>query len=435
MSYKGVEGFYKKNQNLFTTPSKIQTTYISYLAECLIKLGKYQKAISLLKTAETIKAQAFQIGDEPEQLDGFIQESLGECWYSLGEVGTALEYHKKALKIRKIVYFDEEHQHHIIAKSLVNIGNCLASLEQCEAGIQKHKKALSIQEAVFGKKHPLIATTKINLASCYSQIKLPKEALSLYEEALEIRESFLGNKHTDTLFARQSISICNNSLYIIDEKVKSIARDQFNRLIVYAYDVLRILSTDQIKFEKNPSGFLRYRLQVPADMSGEIETIRLHYWPIDFSINVVEAQHTHPNYFESMMLKGNYTHRVFVKNESGLPFKVYRMIKNSQAERNIIYLGKTKLEHDRDETVTAGNIVKFPRTLIHQVLKTEPDTLTINCVYKNREENFFDVFTPTSKFVDPQTEREILDSETAEPVLMRIQEILNDFIEARELIL
>src|SRR4029077_11837607 len=161
-----------------------------------------------------------------------------------------------------------------------------------------------------------------------------------------------------------------------------LSKSHFAELVSYAQDYLH--TNSNVTVEANPSGFYRIRLPIPKGffLEKKMEALRLHYWPPGTKLNMVEALHDHPNYFESMILNGGYTHSVYrhaKDDESGESFRLHRILKafgnpeeRNPLERNIFSLGMVKLINLGEEMVSENFTVRFPKSLIHQVLTYQP---------------------------------------------------------------
>ena len=93
-------------------------------------------------------------------------------------------------------------------------------------------------------------------------------------------------------------------------------------------------------------------------------------------------------------------------------------------------LGSVCLKKLIEETPPVESMVVFPTDLIHQVLKYEPQTLTINAVFKGENSlAYFDVFMPNDHQGDPQIEREYLKDDQSEKIVEEINELLKNWEE------
>ena len=78
--------------------------------------------------------------------------------------------------------------------------------------------------------------------------------------------------------------------------------------------------------------------------------------------------------------------------------------------------------------VSAGEIVAYPLTLIHRVLSSEPNTLTLNVVFKEEtDQPFYDVFiSKEGSIEDVKVSRDIMLADEASSFVARIISLLED---------
>lgn len=181
--------------------------------------------------------------------------------------------------------------------------------------------------------------------------------------------------------------------------------------------------------QKNESGFVRYTIPAPKDVQ-DIEKIRLNFWHEKFNIDP-ETVHNHPRYFESFIVKGGYQHDLYEKDGlTAEEYDNYRIFKDKKNNKNMMYIGPTHLENIASETTKTGDIVTFPDTMIHRVIKTDPKSLSLNVVFKDaQEEPFYDVFLAkgaTMKKVKIQ--RPVIVGEEAHQITADAIKILDGFI-------
>ncbi len=415
----------RKNVLVYPEDHPDLASHLSNKGDCFYQLGKYHIAMDLQVRALKIREGRF--GQHHPEVASSL-DALGTSYYSLGEFSKALESHQRAYGIKQMVF---EEDHYELADSLTGMGNSLASLGKAEEGLNAHEGALKIRKKVLGDTHPFVGACHVNIGSCLSSLERPKEAFNHYLRAYEIRLNRLGPKHPDTILSACYVSICKNLLdgkiEEVEDSVAPLTERDFNKFVAYALDYLEKADFESLQFVKNPTGFVRLHIPTPPDMEDRLENVRLNYWPLDFRLDVVEAQHTHPRYFESRILEGGYTHALFEKSEEGTPFRSHGIFKDTVEERSIIFKGPVKLRHLKDEKKAVGSIIRFPRSLIHQVIDTTPGTLTLNCVFKGSSHPVFDVFVSNDSFVDPQTERETLEQKHAQGVAEEIKQILRQF--------
>ncbi len=287
----------------------------------------------------------------------------------------------------------------LVANTLDNTGSCLAKLERYDEAKEMLIQAREIRKKVLQEKHPLVAVSLDNLGLCQSYSGDIEEALNNFQEALEIRRGCYEEDHPLIKLSLSYIETCEKVISISASPINSpgqnepclLSKNEFEALIEYARDYICHLDVNAQKvLEKNPSGFVRLRLPVPQEFSHRIETLRLNFWIPEVKIMVVEAAHNHPRYFESMIIKGGYTHRLYKEQTNSTADTTMhiasRIFKSNHLDRrNIFSIGKIHLEPIDVAEVKKGAMIAFPGSIIHQVLLTNEGTLTINCVFKKKK--------------------------------------------------
>lgn len=424
------ESFSEKNKKYYSQARPDFADALVRRGECSRKLGQYHEAMEFHKKAVQIQLDLFG-RKHPHVADSY--DHLGICHYSLGLFREASRCHEQALDIRGSLHRSGTFK---FGQSLTGQGNALAALGHVEQGLSVHQEALRVKKATLQIIHPSIAESLVNIASCLSLLNRQKESLEYYRQSFAMRCSTLGSQHPETLLSSQSVRSCELFLQdraeVLDTEIESIGKSSFIDLIKLAKSCLVSKDSHLLKFVANPTGFVRIHLPIPKSLSDKMESIRLNYWPLSFKVKMVEAQHTHPCYFESLILAGGYTHAVFKKSEEGIPFRAHRMFKNVYKERNIFFQGIVRLARIKEESTKRDSFQIFPRTLVHQVLSTKPGTLSLNCVYKSRDHNFFDVYVEKSSFEDPQVEREVLSSEDASTLVKEILPLIDAYLSPEE---
>jgi tetratricopeptide (TPR) repeat protein len=403
-----------------------------------------------------------------------LADSVEHIGYSLGYLGKfheALEKQKLALKTRKEHFGGNSYQ---TAESLCSVGTFLHRIGKYEEELAMYEEAYAIQTNVFGKKHPVVADTLDSMGCSLTKLERYDEAKSCLQEALAMRLQLFGEIHPAVALSYDNIGFCHSYQELYEEALTYFQKGQVNRLACYEKDhPLIALSNSYIEsckeaqerplkadndascllsreefetlidhavgyldaltpesvvtLEKNPTGFVRLRVPVPPQFSERIETLRLNYWLPEVKIKMVEAPHNHPRYFESMIIQGGYTHSLFTQAKEATSYVASRIFKSSQPDkRNIFSFGKIGLHHKQTQVVTKGNMIAFPRSLIHQVESQEGETMSINAVMKHAENrNYYDVFMPFKSEQDPQADRDYLISDESQKILSKMKAILN----------
>lgn len=208
---------------------------------------------------------------------------------------------------------------------------------------------------------------------------------------------------------------------------------RFRALAVYAQAYLRDNMT-RLACQKNESGFIRINVPTPKGVDSTFEGIkkvRLNYWePTTGVVINPESIHNHPNYFESLVMKGGYTHQLY---ETGKPqdpaYDLYRIIKNG-SKKSFAFISQTNLRSAENESVKRNDIVIFPLSMIHRVLNTEPGTLSLNTIFEDEDrQSSYDVFlTQNGTMNDVKTERELVPNDQSIFFIKKIDSAINDFM-------
>lgn len=187
---------------------------------------------------------------------------------------------------------------------------------------------------------------------------------------------------------------------------------------------------NDVTYEVNESGFIRVSFPPPARFQEFSARVRLNYWPKKLdnqALEIAESVHTHPQYFESVIVQGGYTHVIYQISDVGAPFRTFLRdkVKKNAVEQQPVYLEVVKTE-----TLQAGDILGMPTSAIHKVIRALPGTLSINVVYPKTEHNpTFKVFLSKSgKKSDVKTERQRVSQEQRIIHLNDINKILANFI-------
>lgn len=408
-----------------------KTHYVTFFqgwGQCLGRLGRFEEALEKQKKALDIQ---IEIHGDKHWSTALTLRDIAISLYSLGKYQEAFNEFWKTLNIQKDLFGSEYHE---VGETLHYLAICHAALGNVSDAGTNQEEALSILTKCYGESHFLVATALSNMGSYLFCQRKYEQALQKYSKALAIREEKLDRKHPDVLFCKASIDICQKAIESMncemvpanDKKAKLTPSD-FQELIVYAMGCLSTIGNRSL--EKNPSGFLRIRLDPPPNFrfSSQIECLRIHYWPGNITIPIVEAMHNHPRRFESMILKGGYTHALYQKGEEDgdSTFRMHRIVKcnDSKIQRNIFCLGSVPLKFLKKENVQQDDIIVFHKQLIHQVIEYQKGTLTINVVFKSEDDLSYDVFMQKDIYTDPQIER---DYDERGETINKIIEILNE---------
>lgn len=210
-----------------------------------------------------------------------------------------------------------------------------------------------------------------------------------------------------------------------------LANGQFEKLALYAQCFLQNNFT-KIACQKNESGFIRINIPLTQEKEDEfkgIKKLRLNYWSPETQTPInVESIHTHPYYFESYLINGGYTHELYAEGDRGdQKYDLYKIIKEG-GSRSFAFIGEALLKYKEKQKVSQDSIVIFPIDLIHRVLSTEPNTLSLNAVFDDEERDaIYNVYlTKKGSLDDIKVDREIIANQKSKPFIQEIITILNN---------
>lgn len=208
---------------------------------------------------------------------------------------------------------------------------------------------------------------------------------------------------------------------------RKIKDEEFIDLIGYVINYLET-NIENLSFKKNVSGFIRISIPPPEILANQVKELRLNYWLPEIPISP-ESTHSHPLYFESLVINGCYEHEIFnfdVETSNKLQtLKMFRIHKQNNNNIHYEYIGETNLYSQGIKTVRAGFVAGFPKSLIHRILSAQPYSLTLNVVF-NSESNeiYFDIFKPDNFLeLELNLENEFLENSDS---YKHVYEILNN---------
>ena len=220
-----------------------------------------------------------------------------------------------------------------------------------------------------------------------------------------------------------------------------ITKEKFDYFASIAYNYLE-KNKDQLACQKNESGFIRINIPVSEDVLADspdlrsLQKLRLNFWDPEAGVTLQpESVHSHPNYFESYILSGGYTHQLYkavsgrdeITDYSG--YQVFRIIKSNHT-KSVAYQGFSFLSNLGKFSVRQGAIASIPTTVIHRVIATDPETLTLNAVFGLKQPDlFYDVYlTDGGSIEDVKTKRTLIPSLESGPFIDKIMAILKEVI-------
>ncbi len=205
--------------------------------------------------------------------------------------------------------------------------------------------------------------------------------------------------------------------------------DKSQNLAIYAKKFLE-KHADKVVYQANESGFVRINIPI---MEESIEKIRLNYWPAHM-VNAIspETVHSHPRYFESIIIQGGYKHQLYNKHviNEYTSYDHYKIFKDLQDKKKFMFIGKSKLALAGIESTQKNSIIGFPASMIHRVLSTEPSTLSLNVVFKDCNlEPYYDVYvSPDGSVSDVKVARKNLILDETDLLTAEIINALQTFI-------
>jgi hypothetical protein len=148
-----------------------------------------------------------------------------------------------------------------------------------------------------------------------------------------------------------------------------------------------VKNKNHIKIETNESGFYRIKVDLGDYKNKGIIDIRINYWMDDKRLNL-ETIHSHPNHFESKIIKGGYVHEIFYQtNSSGEKYNVYTINRNLKNKKIFINKGISYLKSYGIFSVNQNNKIGIDQKLIHRIIDFKKDTLSINVVFGHIEKS------------------------------------------------
>jgi hypothetical protein len=215
------------------------------------------------------------------------------------------------------------------------------------------------------------------------------------------------------------------------EDGRRVGAQGFHELLRYAEGYLKE-NAAHLGVYRNVSGFVRVSIPPPAETSAQIKEIRFNYWLPEAPIQA-ESIHSHPQYFEGIVLNGGYAHELYRRDGDAASSekKVYRVYKRGGVKTCFHLLEETRLTSLGARVVTQGAIASFPRSMIHRIVVAEPYTLTMNVVFREESgETCFDVFTSQGfDESDLKIERDFLSQEESMSKIFEMVDILHRHLE------
>ena len=214
----------------FATQPQIEAAVKNTMGSTYLRLGRYDEAEPLLRSALAIRRGAEQAPDVAESLTNLgglmlyrgdykgaealfrealalrrqqhvrhpdVAASLNNLALSLnyqGEHGAAEPLYREALAMRRELLGQE---HRAVAESLNNLAFLLHDKGDYEGAERMYREVLALDRKLVGNDHPDLATDLDNFASLLDDKGDGAAAEPLFREALAIRRKALGEKHPD----------------------------------------------------------------------------------------------------------------------------------------------------------------------------------------------------------------------------------------------
>ena len=211
----------------------------------------------------------------------------------------------------------------------------------------------------------------------------------------------------------------------VSKKTSRISHESFKKLALYSEGYLK-KNIDKIACQENESGFLRIGIPLNEEKKNEypgLEKLRVNYWSQLVKIEIVpESIHTHPGYFESFIITGGYQHALYnIGSNKDELHDCYRILKQG-ARRTMAFMGKVPIVFSKMEVVRAGEIKAIHLDLIHRVVETMPNTLSLNAVWREESRDYYDLFLTESASPedDVRTERALLSNQDSRIIIKNI---------------
>lgn len=195
----------------------------------------------------------------------------------------------------------------------------------------------------------------------------------------------------------------------------------------------------RLALEKNESGFLRIAVPISDEqrtqMGNDLRKCRLNFWAPQSGVEISpESIHSHPNYFESLVINGGYTHELFgASKDRADEHELYTIYKDGP-KKSMVYNGRDAVKKTGEQTFTRGSLITFPGTMIHRVKTTKPSTLTLNAVFGNEDapSSYSVWLSRNGTLADVKTKREVLLPSEARPYVDEVQQHLHDFLKTHD---
>ena len=234
------------------------------MSACHVTLGKYLKALDLQRKA-LVTYEPFY--EERHHLIADAHLHLGVCFYSSGNLPEALVSYERASSLYREIF--KTRLHPTYATALSHRANALAAMGKFDEALQVQERALAIRITLFGHEHPVVGNSLNNMGNYLISLQRFDEALNCFKQSLVIFGFVFDKRHPDVIFTLSCIDTCQNRIDMPKTRINTgtraepkLSKADFRQLLTFA---IRFLAANKVSVEKNPSGFVRIRIPVPAD--------------------------------------------------------------------------------------------------------------------------------------------------------------------------
>lgn len=237
------------------------------------------------------------------------------------------------------------------------------------------------------------------------------------------------------ILSQTTISLCSIS-NALRRSSAIMDRVDFKDIAKYSKNFL-LSNINKLACQKNESGFVRINIPISKEVQPRfkgVKKIRANYWAPEAGVSInPESIHTHPSYFESLIVKGGYNHEIYELSDGGHPkYDLYQILKNGTA-KNFVFIGQASLRFKERESVGLGDIKIFNKDNIHRVLDTTPNTLSLNVVFEGNENEYssYDLYLSKDGVLgDIKTTRDLILNEKSQKLIEEVAIELDEFVKS-----
>ncbi len=169
------------------------------IANCLLSIGDYDRAIALYQAVADIREASPQM--PPADLAS-AYNNLGSALLAAGDLPGAKKQYAQAMDLRRRTLGPD---HLKTAQSHQNIGNVFAALSLQDSALRHFGEALAVYTRFYGENHPKVAAIYENMGNALAEKQAYGAAGDLQQKALRIRRQFYGPSHPDVIRSYQNI--------------------------------------------------------------------------------------------------------------------------------------------------------------------------------------------------------------------------------------